>query len=125
MKISENVKFLISFGVVPWIPFYILYKHYHCKQILIFASLWLILTLCGICSRRFTMILKSICSKTGGFLGKYIAIFVLSVVYILAVFPTGLLMKIVKRDRLRLRKTECKTYWLDYDYKNTDYEYQF
>lgn len=125
MKISEHLKFVISFGVIPWIPFFIIYKHYHCKQILILGLIWLILTLISICSRNFSMMLKHTFSKIGGFLGKYIAIIVLWIVYVLAVLPTGLLMKAVKRDRLRLRKPECETYWLDCDYKNTDYEYQF
>ena len=61
----------------------------------------------------------------GSFLGKYIAIVTLAIVYIVAVLPTGLLMKIVKRDRLRLKKPNVETYWLDNENKNTDYEYQF
>ena len=34
-------------------------------------------------------------------------------------------MKIVKRDRLRLKNPNLETYWVDYENKNTDYEFQF
>ena len=64
-------------------------------------------------------------TKIGNFLGKYIAIIVLAFGYIIAVIPTGLLMKLVRRDRLRLKKANVESYWKDYDNTNTDYEFQF
>ena len=75
--------------------------------------------------KRFAHWFKSTLTKIGNFLGKYIAITVLAIGYIVAVLPTGLLMKIVKRDRLRLKKPNLETYWVDYENKNTDYEFQF
>ena len=125
MKINELTKFAITLGLLPWIPAFLLIKHGH-KDIAIYVlAIFLTLSLICFASKKFTHWLKSTLTKTGNFLGKYIAIIVLAIGYILAVFPTGLLMKIVKRDRLRLKKPNLKTYWVDYENKNTDYEFQF
>ena len=64
-------------------------------------------------------------AKIGHFLGKYLAIIALFFVYICAVLPTGILMKIVKRDRLLLKQPNTQTYWKKYENTNSDYEYQF
>ena len=69
--------------------------------------------------------IKSLLTEIGSFLGRYLAIVVLIIGYIVAVMPTGLIMKLVKRDRLRLKKSQIQTYWKKYENNNTDYEYQF
>ena len=63
--------------------------------------------------------------KIGGWLGKQIARVILFIIYILSVIPTGMLMKIVKRDRLKLKKPDVSSYWVDNKEEEKDYEYQF
>lgn len=125
MKINELTKFAITMGLLPWIPAFVLYKHTQIKAAAIVLAIFLALSFLCFVSKKFAYSFKSLLEKIGGFLGRYIAIVVLAIGYIAAVIPTGLLMKIVKRDRLRLKKPDVKTYWLDYENKNTDYEYQF
>jgi len=125
MKINELTKFAMTLGLLPWIPAFILYRHSMLKAAVVVLAIFLSLSALCFISKKFARWFKNFLEKIGGFLGKYIAIFVLAIGYIVAVVPTGLLMKIVKRDRLRLKKPDVKSYWLDYENKNTDYEYQF
>ena len=125
MKIKESIKFAITLGLLPWIPAFLINKHGHQDVAIYVLVTFIALSLVCFVSQRFAHWLKTILTKIGSFLGKYIAIVVLAIGYLFAVLPTGLLMKIVKRDRLRLKKTNLETYWVDSENKNTDYEYQF
>ena len=125
MKINELTKFAITLGLLPWIPAFILYKHSYQDYAVILLSLFIILSFASFASKKFAHIFKMLLTRIGNFLGRYIAIFVLAIGYIIAVVPTGLLMKIVKRDRLRLKKIKVESYWKNYDNTNTDYEFQF
>ena len=125
MKISELTKFAITLGLLPWIPAFILYKHLHIKAAIILLTAFLILSILSFLSKRFAKNFKNILEIIGAFLGKYIAIIVLFIGYLFVVIPTGLLMKIVKRDRLKLKKPNVNSYWINFENKNTDYEYQF
>ncbi len=125
MKIDEYKKLSITLTLLPLIPAVILYRHSLVNfAVIVIAVFWILAILC-ILSKSFSVRLKKLLNIIGNFLGKYIAIVVLAIGYIFAVLPTGLLMKIVKRDRLRLKKPNVETYWLDNENKNTDYEYQF
>ena len=125
MKINELTKFAITLGVLPWIPAFLLNKHGHQNIAIYILATFLTLSLFCFVSKKFAYLFKSTLTNIGNFLGKYIAIIVLAIGYILAVLPTGLLMKIVKRDRLKLKKPNLETYWVNYEKQNTDYEYQF
>ena len=125
MKLDELTKFAITLGLLPWIPAFLLYKHSNIKIAIIILAVFLSLSLLSFISKRFASSFKHVLEKIGGFLGKYIAIVVLFIGYIFVVIPTGLLMKMVKRDRLKLKKQNTETYWITYENKNTDYEYQF
>ena len=125
MNIDDCKKLAITLTLLPLIPAVILYKH---SLLMVAVTLliifWLLAVLCFV-SKSFSVKFKKLLDKIGSFLGKYIAIVVLAIGYLVAVLPTVVLMKIVKRDRLRLKKPNVETYWLDNENKNTDYEYQF
>ena len=125
MKINELTKFAITLVLLPWIPAFIIYKHSHSDYALAILSIFVCLSLLCFISKDFAQFLKSSLEKVGDFLGKHLAIIVLAIGYIIAVTPTGLLMKLVKRDRLKLKKYNTNSYWKKYDNTNTDYEYQF
>ena len=125
MKINELTKFAITLGLLPWIPAFLLYKHSHNDYSIGVLAVFLSLSLICFISKKFANIFKTTLEKIGAFLGKYIAIAVLAIGYIIAVVPTGFLMKFVKRDRLRLKKPKTNTYWKDQENSITDYEYQF
>ena len=125
MKTNELTKFAITLGILPWIPAFLLYKHSLLECAIVILAIFLSLSFICFVSKSFAHSFKSALEKIGAFLGKYIAIIVLAIGYFVAVVPTGLLMKLVKRDRLKLKKSETNTYWKNQEKSTTDYEYQF
>ena len=59
------------------------------------------------------------------FLGSFIAPIVMGVVFFLVVTPTGLIMKLLRKDLLNLKKNKKETYWLDKDNSNSSLKNQF
>lgn len=122
---NEYRKFALTLGLLPWIPAFVLYKHHLNTIAMYILCIFIALSILSFLFNGFAKFFKHTLDKIGAFLGKYLAIIVLTIGYIVAVIPTGLLMKIVKRDRLKLKKPDVKSYWLDYENRSTDYEYQF
>ncbi len=125
MKFEENTKLALTFAIIPWAIAYILYKNSLITAEITVIMLFLVLSFLCFSFKKFAEGLKYILDRIGEFLGKYIAIMVLFVIYIFAISPTGILMKIVKRDRLRLKKPNINTYWTDCGEQQKNYEYQF
>ena len=51
--------------------------------------------------------------RFGIHLGNFIAPIVMGIVFFLVVSPTGLLMKLLKKDLINLKKNNEKTYWIE------------
>lgn len=125
MKIDELSKFAFTLSIIPIIPAVLLYKHSMLEVAKTVILAFEFLALLCFLSKPFAKILKKTLQKIGNFLGKYVAIIILAIGYIVAVIPTGLLMKAVKRDRLRLKKPDVPSYWINSSDEKSDYEYQF
>ena len=64
--------------------------------------------------------------KFGLFLGKFIAPIVMGIVYFIVVFPTFLLLKLIKKNYLNIRYEKNKTsYWINIRNKSTTMKDQF
>ena len=63
--------------------------------------------------------------KFGIFLGKIISPLVMGIVFFLVVTPTGLIMKFLGKDLLKLKKNKNSTYWLNKDNTSTSLKNQF
>ena len=63
--------------------------------------------------------------KFGIFLGNIIAPIIMGIVFFLVVTPTGLIMKILKKDLLKLKNNNSDTYWLEKDNSNNSLRNQF
>ena len=63
--------------------------------------------------------------KFGLILGRIIAPIVMGIVFFLVVTPTGLIMKALGKDLLKLKKNTNSTYWLDKDNSNNSLKNQF
>ena len=59
------------------------------------------------------------------FLGSIIAPIVMGIVFFFVVTPTGLIMKLLRKDLLNLKKNKKETYWLDKDNSNSSLKNQF
>ena len=125
MKIKENIKVAIMCTIMPVAIGFLLYRHSHIKSAIIVLACFLSVALFSLIIPKFGNKVHECGKKFGSFIGRYIAIVILFFVYIIAVIPTGLLMKLVKRDRLRLKKPDIESYWVDNKEDKTDYELQY
>ena len=79
----------------------------------------------GIFNSKLLLPLNKIWLKFGIFLGNFIAPIVMGIVFFLVVTPTGLIMKLFRKDLLNLKKNKKETYWLDKDNSNSSLKNQF
>ena len=69
--------------------------------------------------------LNKIWFKFGVFLGEKLSPIIIGIIFFTVVTPTGLLMKIFKKDPLRLKKTKDKTYWIEKEDVKSSMKNQF
>ncbi len=76
----------------------------------ILSSIFLVL---GILNSKFLTPLNKLWLKFGFFLGSIVSPVVMGIVFFLVVTPTGLLMRLLGKDLLRINKTKfVSTYWI-------------
>ncbi len=112
IKLSSNR----SFGIVFFIFFLLvaLYPLLNNEEIrlwsLIISFLFLFL---GIFNSKILTPLNKIWFKFGIFLGKIVSPVVMGAIFFFVVTPTGLLMKLFKKDILNLKLNNKKSYWIE------------
>ena len=79
----------------------------------------------GLLNSKLLLPLNKIWFKFGIFLGSIIAPIVMGIVFFFVVTPTGLIMKLLRKDLLNLKKNKKETYWLDKDNSNSSLKNQF
>ena len=57
--------------------------------------------------------LNKVWFRFGIFLGNFISPIVMGIVFFLVVTPTGLLMKLFRKDLINLKKNSTNTYWIE------------
>tara|TARA_Y100000591_G_scaffold157016_1_gene135048 strand:+ start:50 stop:424 length:375 start_codon:yes stop_codon:yes gene_type:complete len=111
MKTSSNR----NFGIVFFIVFLLigLWPLLNSEEIrwwsLICSLVFLIL---GIFNSKILTPLNKIWFKFGILLGNFVAPIVMGVVFFFVVTPTSIIMKLLKKDLLKLKKNDDKTYWI-------------
>ena len=63
--------------------------------------------------------------RFGLFLGKFVSPLVMGLVYFLVVTPTGLIMRLLKKDLIMLKKNNEKTYWIEKKESESSMKNQF
>ncbi len=121
MNIGKHYKISAVFFILPFIISRFVPENFCEGIMLIFFGIALLSYIIPLTGE----VIYDLTAKAGSFIGNYIAKIILFFVWIITVLPTGILMKIMQRDRLRLKKSEIKSYWIDNITQNTDYEYQF
>tara|TARA_B100000700_G_C14279837_1_gene505391 strand:- start:256 stop:498 length:243 start_codon:yes stop_codon:yes gene_type:complete len=66
----------------------------------------------GIFNSKILTPLNKIWFKFGILLGNFVAPIVMGVVFFFVVTPTSIIMKLLKKDLLKLKKNDDKTYWI-------------
>lgn len=130
-KYSEKdiKQFKLMLLMLPIVPDIIFYFKGHINIAVIFTSvLWgllfvlLVTNMVGYNIDRPVYKAVKFILKIAGIILSAIA---LIITWIFTVFPMGILAKIVKRDRLRLKKPNGTSYWVDYVEKEPTYENQY
>ena len=112
IKIGSNR----SFGIVFFIVFLLIsvYPLINDENIrywsLIISLIFLIL---GLLNSKILTPLNKIWFKFGILLGKIISPLVMGIIFFFVVTPTGLLMKMLKKDLLNLKFNSDQSYWIE------------
>ena len=112
MKKSSSKSFgYLFFGIFLAFAIWVYVKNQNLNYWLIGTStVFLVLTLI---KSKLLDVLNDLWIKFGELLGKIIAPIVMSIVFFLIVTPIGLILKIVKKDLLKLKFNNDKSYWIE------------
>ena len=112
IKIGSNR----SFGIVFFIVFFIisLFPLLKGNDVRIWSLLVsLIFLVLGLINSNILSPLNKLWFKFGLLLGNFISPIVMGLVFFLVVTPTGLIMKLFRKDLINLRKNNSSTYWIE------------
>ncbi len=124
IKIGSNR----SFGIIFFIIFLIisLWPLLNGNGVRIWAvSISLIFLILGVLNSKILTPLNKIWFKFGILLGNFIAPVIMGIIYFLIVTPTGILVRLFKKDLLYLKMNNKKTYWIEKNDKNNTMRNQF
>ena len=112
MKKSSSKSFgYLFFGIFLALAVWVYVKNQNLNYWLIGTStIFLVLTLI---KSKILDVLNDLWIKFGELLGKIIAPIIMSIVFFLIVTPIGLVLKIVKKDLLKLKFNNDKSYWVE------------
>ena len=117
-----------SFGIVFFIFFLIIgtYPIFFQGELRIWSLIVsIIFLLLGIINSRFLTPLNLLWFKFGMLLGRIVSPIVMGLVFFLVVTPTGIIMRILNKDLLKLKKKNTKTYWIERSSIKSDMKNQF
>ena len=112
IKISSNR----SFGIVFFIVFLLIALYPLLKGndlriwSLVFSFIFLAL---GLVNSKILMPLNRLWFKFGLLLGRFISPLVMGIIFFIVVTPTGIIMRLFKKDLLNLKYNKKETYWIN------------
>ena len=124
IKISSNR----NFGVVFFVVFFLiaLYPLTYDEGIrtwsIIISLFFLIL---GLFNSKILNPLNKLWFKFGIILGKIISPLIMGIIFFLVVTPTGLIMRLLRKDILNLKYNKDKSYWIKKNEKKNNMKNQF
>ncbi len=124
IKISSNR----SFGIVFFIFFLAvsLWPLTNGENIrLSFLTISIIFLILGIVNSKILAPLNKLWFKFGLFLGKIASPIVMGVIFFFVVTPTGIIMRLMRKDLLNLKKNNSNSYWIEKKNENSSMKNQF
>ena len=112
IKIGSNR----NFGVVFFVVFLLigLWPILKGNEIRIWSVvISLIFLILGILNSKILTPFNKVWFRFGIFLGNFISPIIMGIVFFLVVTPTGLIMKLFRKDLINLRKNNSSTYWIE------------
>ena len=117
-----------SFGLVFFLLFMViaLWPIFNSEHIRIWSIIVsIIFLILGLLNSILLTPLNKLWMKFGLFLGKIVSPVVMAVIFFGVVTPTGLIMKIFRKDILKLKKNKDVSYWVIKDNSNNNMDNQF
>ena len=125
IKISSNK----NFGIVFFVFFVIVSVWFFFKngEFIIWPTIVAVVFLIlGLTNSKLLTPLNKAWNQFGILLGNFIAPIVMGIIFFLVVTPTGLVVRVMGKDLLRLKKNkDKKTYWIHKDDYKTSMKNQF
>ena len=112
IKISSNR----SFGVVFFVVFLLiaLYPTINNGEIKIWSLITsIIFLILGLLNSKLLNPLNKLWFKFGIILGKIISPLIMGIIFFLVVTPTGLIMRLLRKDILNLKYNQNSSYWIE------------
>ena len=112
IKIGSNR----SFGVVFFVVFLLiaLYPAINNGEIRIWSLITsIIFLILGLLNSKFLNPLNKLWFKFGIVLGKIISPLIMGIIFFLVVTPTGLIMRLLRKDVLKLKYNQNSSYWIE------------
>jgi hypothetical protein len=117
-----------SFGIVFFIVFLLiaLYPLVNNETVRLWPAVIAILFLIlGLINSQILTPLNILWFKFGMLLGKIVSPIIMGLVFLLIVTPTGLIMRALNKDLLKLKKNNSKSYWINRTITKTNMKNQF
>ena len=112
IKIGSNKSFGIVFAVVfSLIALWPLLKGNEIRLWSLIISI-IFLTL-GLLNSRILTPLNKLWFKLGILLGNFIAPIIMGIIFFFVVTPTGIIMKLLRKDLIKLKKNNDDSYWIE------------
>ena len=113
MNLPTNKSFGLTFGTVFFIIFlFVIYKYDISIFGLSLLSISFIFYFLGFTNSKFLHPLNFVWFKFGIFLGMIVSPIILGIIFFFVVTPTGIIVRIFKKDLLGLKFNDETTYWI-------------
>ena len=124
IKISSNK----NFGIVFFIVFLLIgiYPFLNGNDFRIWSLLIsLVFLILGLINSKILTPLNKLWFKFGLFLGKIVSPLVMGFIFFIVVTPTGIIMRLMRKDLLNLKYNQKKTYWIEKEGPKSKMKNQF
>ena len=112
IKIGSNKSFGIVFAIVfSLIALWPLIKGHEIRLWSLTISI-IFLTL-GLMNSKILTPLNKLWFKLGVLLGNFIAPIIMGIIFFFVVTPTGIIMKLLRKDLIKLKKNNDESYWIE------------
>ena len=112
IKIGSNKSFGIVFAVVfSLIALWPLIKGNEIRLWSLIISI--IFLMLGLLNSKMLTPLNKLWFKLGILLGNFIAPIIMGIIFFFVVTPTGIIMKLLRKDLIKLKKNNDESYWIE------------
>ena len=124
IKISSNRSFgLVFFVVFLLIALYPLINNGEVRLWSLITSI--VFLILGLLNSKFLNPFNKLWFKFGIILGKIISPLIMGIIFFLVVTPTGLIMRLLRKDILSLKYNQNKSYWIEKNGPKSNMKNQF